>query len=87
MKTVDFDEGQEKSEPVFGTVNHIHNHLQQHKRQQKPVRKDVGVLPIQSARARILDTVKDNQVTILISETGSGKTTRKIFIYSGLTFL
>lgn len=39
-------------------------------------------LPIDAAREEIVKTVKENQVTILVGETGSGKTTRlPVFLY------
>lgn len=43
-------------------------------------------LPVSREKQRILDTIRDNQVTILCGETGSGKTTQlpKICMQLGL---
>ena len=38
-------------------------------------RKEVGVLPIEGHRDQILESVRNNQTTVLVGETGSGKTT------------
>jgi RNA helicase HrpA len=37
---------------------------------------EIVLLPIDAERQRIVDTVSNNQVTIVVGETGSGKTTR-----------
>lgn len=64
MRIVDFDKEQSKKKAAIAGVDFD----------------AINDLPIHSAKLEIIKAVRENQAVIIMSETGSGKTTRKFLL-------